>query len=185
MKTKTKNTILATIVSVVAIFVPTLIFGKWVEGVTFLICHTLIRPQYPKEYHHILHSMCRLITSIVFFFGVSFVLPLSLSLVSAIPFCYFISWVGFTKKQADEYEVKYTKLKAQLEKKKEFNVDTCTEAELIERCRELRFSAENTELCIDLFIRKIKQSDIADKLCIEEKSIQQRKRRFKQKLNKK
>jgi hypothetical protein len=185
MRAKTKNTILAMIVMIVAIFVPSFIFGKWLEGVTFFICHSLIRPQYPKEYHHILHSMCRIITGSVFFFGVSFVLPLAWSLFSAVPINYLIGWVGFTKKQADEYEVKYTKLKAQLEKKKEFNVDTCTEAELIERCRELRFSAENTELCIDLFIRKIKQSDIADKLCIEEKSIQQRKRRFKQKLNKK
>jgi hypothetical protein len=185
MKSKTKNNILAVVVSAIAIFVPSFLFAKWVEGIVFFICHWLIRPQFPKQYHHILHAMCRLITSIVFFFGVSFVLPLSLSLVSAIPINYLIGWVGFTKKQADEYEVKYTKLKAQLEKKKEFNVDTCTEAELIERCRELRFSAENTELCIDLFIRKIKQSDIADKLCIEEKSIQQRKRRFRQKLNKK
>lgn len=185
MKIKTKNTVMAVIVSVTVISIPAIILEKYIEGIVFFLFHWFIREQFPKQYHHIVPAMCRLITSIVFFFGVSFVLPLSLSLVSAIPFCYFISWVGFTKKQADEYEVKYENLKAQLEKNKEFNVDTCTEAELIERCRELRFSAENTELCIDLFIRKIKQSDIADKLCIEEKSIQQRKRRFKQKLNKK
>lgn len=185
MKTKTKNTILAVVVLITAIIVPSWIFNKWVEGIVFFICHCLIRQQFRKQYHHIIPAMCRMITGVVFFFGVSFVLPLPLSLISAIPINYLIGWVGFTKKQADDFEVKYNRLKEKLEKKKEFNVDTCTEAELIERCRELRFSAENTELCIDLFIRKIKQSDIADKLCIEEKSIQQRKRRFKQKLNKK
>lgn len=127
MKSKTKNTILAIITSVVAIFVPSLIFNKWIEGIVFFFCHWFIREQFEKQYHHIVPAMCRLITSIVFFFGVSFCLPLALSLFSAIPICYFISWVGFTKKQADDFEIKYERLKQELEKKSEFNTDTCTE----------------------------------------------------------
>ena len=128
--------------------------------------------------------MCRLITSVVFLFGVSFILPLVLSLFSAVSICYFISWVGFTKKQADYFELKYYRLKEQLECKKDFNTDTCTEEELIERCKELRLSNENILLAIEFFIKKTKQSELADRLCIEEKSIQQNKRRLKQKLNK-
>ena len=184
-KIKVKNTILAIITSVVAIFVPSLIFNKWIEGVVFFICHWLIREQFPKQYHRSTHAMCRLITSVVFFFGVSFVLPLSLSLFSAVPICYFISWVGFTKKQADYYELKYTRLKEELEKKKDFSTDTCTREELIVRCRDLGFSKDKTELAIEFFINKTKQSELADKLCVEEKSIQQNKRRLKQKLNSK
>lgn len=128
--------------------------------------------------------MCRLITSVVFFFGVSFILPLALSLFSAIPICYFISWVGFTKKQADYYELKYYRLKEELEKKCEFNTDTCTENELIERCKELRFSEENTLLAIEFFIKKTKQSEIANKLCVDEHAVSTRKLRLKKKLNK-
>lgn len=182
--TKIKNTIMAVAVSVIAIFVPAFIFEKYIEGVFFFICHWLIREQFPRQYHHIVPEMCRLITSVIFFFGVSFMLPISFSLFFAIPICYFISWVGFTKKQADVYELKYKRLKEQLEKKKEFNTETCTEQELIDRCKELRFSEENIDLCIKLFIKKTKQSIIADELCIEEKSVQMRKLRFKQKLNK-
>ena len=48
------------------------------------------------------------------------------------------------------------KLKEQLEKKKEFSLDTCTEEELVARCRELRMSEENTNLCIELFIKENK-----------------------------
>lgn len=184
-KIKLKNTILAIIVSVVAIFVPSLIFNKWIEGVVFFFAHWFIREQFPKQYHCTSHAMCRLITSIVFFFGVSFCLPLALSLFSAIPICYFISWVGFTKKQADYYETKYLRLKRELEKKKTFSTDTCTETELIERCKELRFSEENTNLAIEFFIRKTKQSKIADRLCIEEHAISTRKLRLKKKLNNK
>ena len=184
MKIKTKNTILAIITSVVAIFIPSLIFGKWIEGVVFFFCHWFIREQFSKQYHHILPSMCRLITSVVFFFGVSFVLPLGLSLISAIPINYFIGWVGFTKKQADDYEIKYLRLKSKLETKKGFNADICTESELIERCKELRFSEENTRLAIEFFIKKTKQSDIADSLCVEEHAVATRKLRLKKKLNK-
>lgn len=183
MKIKTKNKILAVIVSVIAIFIPAFLFNKWIEGIVFFFCHWFIREQFPKQYHHIIPSMCRLITSVVFFFGVSFVLPLGLSLVSAIPINYFIGWVGYTKKQADYYELKYYRLKEKLEAKKDFNTDTCTEEELISRCKELRLSEENINLAIEFFIKKTKQSELADKYCIEEKSIQQNKRRMKQKLN--
>lgn len=182
-KIKIKNIILAIIISVVAIIIPSFLLDKWIEGVVFFICHWLIREQFPAQYHCTSHAMCRLVTSIIFFFGVCFVLPLSLSLFSAIPICYFISWIGFTKKQANNYEIKYNDLKAELNKKKDFNTDTCTEGELIARCNELHLSEENINLAIEFFIKKTKQSLIADKLCIEEKSVQIRKKRLKEKLN--
>lgn len=182
-KIKFKNKVLAIITSIVAISLPSLIFGKWIEGVVFFFCHWFIREQFPKQYHHIVPAMCRLITSLIFFFGVSFILPLGLSLVSAIPINYFIGWVGFTKKQADYYELKYFRLKEKLEQKREFSTDNCTETELIARCNELRLSEETTKLAIEFFIKKTKQSELADKLCIEEKSVQTSKRRLKQKLN--
>ena len=185
MRTESKNTILAVIISVIAIFVPASILNKWIESIFFYVCHWMIREQFPKQYHHIIPATCRLITSCVCFFGVSFVLPLAWSLASAIPMCYFISWIGFTKKQVDDYEVAYERLKSQIERKSEFHTDTCTEEELRERCRELRFSEENTRLAVEFFIKKTKQSKIADELCVEEHAVSTRKLRFKQKLNKK
>ena len=116
MKTKTKNKILAILVLIVASCIPALIFGKWLEAIIFNICHYLIRPQFPKEYHHIIHSICRTITSCVLFFGVSFTLPLEFSLLSAIPINYFISWVGFTKKNSDDFEVECEELKERCDK---------------------------------------------------------------------
>ena len=184
MRAKTKNTILAISVSVIAIFVPSMILGKWVESIVFFICHWFIREQFPKQYHHVVPSICRLLTSVIFFFGVSFVLPMGLSLFSAIPINYFIGWVGFTKKQCDDYEVKCERLKEKLEKRLNFSTDNCTENELLERCRQLGFSEENTNLSIEFFIKKTKQSDIANRLFINEKSVQMRKQRLKEKLNK-
>lgn len=142
MKTKTKNLILAIITSVVAIFIPSLIFNKWIEGVAFFFCHWFIREQFSMQYHHIVPAMCRLITSIVFFFGVSFILPLGLSLFSAIPICYFISWVGYTKKQADYYQLQCERLKEMY----------CNEKEgLLVKCRQAKLSERDTEIAIKYF----------------------------------
>jgi hypothetical protein len=77
----------------------------------------------------------------------------------------------------------YKKIINLLEFDKSFDVDLCTKEELINRCAELNFSKENTDLAIKFFIEKTKQSEIADELCIDEKSVQTRKRRLKQKLN--
>lgn len=76
-------------------------------------------------------------------------------------------------------------LKEKLEKKKEFSVDACTEEELVERCKELRLSEENTRLAVEFFIKKTKQSKIADELRVEEHAVSTRKLRLKHKLNKK
>lgn len=116
MTTKTKNTILGYLTLIIASAIPAIIFGKWLEAIIFVVCHTLIRPQFPKQYHHIIPSMCRTITACVFFFGVSFTLPLEISLLSAIPINYFISWIGFTKAQLNKMEVMYEKLQDKLDK---------------------------------------------------------------------
>ena len=184
MRRKTKNMILAMAVSVVAIFVPAFLFNKWFEGAIFFVCHWLIREQFPKQYHHIVPATCRVITATTFFFGVSFILPFALSLISAIPINYFIGWVGFTKKNEEYYEYKYEKLKAQLEAKKPFSTDSCTEAELIARCNELRMRKDDISLAIELFIHNTPRKELAEKYCVETETIKKRKQRMKEKLNK-
>ena len=63
MKTKTKNIIIGIITAIVTSLIPAIIFGKWFEAIIFIISHTFIRPQFEKEYHHIMPSMCRTITA--------------------------------------------------------------------------------------------------------------------------
>jgi hypothetical protein len=115
MKTKTKNLIYVSIVSLVASLIPAIIFCKYLEAIIFFLCHWFIREQFDKQYHHIVPAICRTITGCIMFFGVSFLLPLELSLISAIPICYFISWVGFVKKCSDDFEIKCDELEVKIE----------------------------------------------------------------------
>lgn len=64
-----------------------------------------------------------------------------------------------------------------------FDVDTCTARELLKRCYALRFSAQNVSLAVKFFILKTPHKEIADKFCINEKSVTMRKWRMKLKLN--
>lgn len=176
--------ILAVAVSVAAIFVPAFILGKYFEGIVFFVCHWLIREQYPMQYHHIIPATCRLITGATFFFGMSFILPFTLSLFSAIPINYFIGWVGFSKKQAEYYEYKYLRIKEKLEEGNKFNTDNCTEEQLIARCKELKMKPDNIKLAIDFFIHQKSRKELAEEYCVELESIKQRKRRMKNQLNK-
>ena len=114
MKTKTKNIILILFVAIIFSVIPAILFGKWLEALVFIVAHTLIRPQFPKQYHHIIPAMCRTISACVIFFGISFTLPMELSLLSAIPICYFISWVGFIKKNGDDFEIKCDELEVRI-----------------------------------------------------------------------
>lgn len=66
---------------------------------------------------------------------------------------------------------------------KKFDVETCTTEELLKRCRALRFSAQNVSLAVIFFILKTPHKDIADRFCIDEKSVTMRKWRMKNKLN--
>ena len=102
---------------------------------------------------------------------------------------FLVCWIGNiyeerrrVKSKNEELSLENQTLKDIL-KPKQFNVYRCTEEELIARCKELGFSQAQTELCIEFFILKTKQSILADKYCVEEKSIQQQKWRLKNKLN--
>lgn len=114
MKTSTKNNLLSILTMLIFSAVPAFMFSKWAEGVTFFFCQWFIKEQFPAQYHHIVAAICRNITACVLFFGISFTLPFELSLLSAVPICYFTSWVGFIKVERDVFEVKVDELEIKI-----------------------------------------------------------------------
>lgn len=183
MRVKTKNTILAVATTVAAISLPAILTGKYFESVFFFFCHWLIREQFPKQYHSVIPSTCRTITSVVFFFGVMFILPFSFSFIFAIPINYFISWVGFVKKDRDDLEYQLEKLKSSLEKDKTFSTKNCTKEELIARCKEIGMKQENIDIAIELFVERKSRKELAEKHYLTEDAIKKKKQRLKDKLN--
>ena len=140
-----------------------------------------------EEKHSVLHfatiSACMCVSTVICWFGLYLSFPISVSLISNIIVGVIFAIITWKIQEVIDMKAEYETLKAKLEADKVFNTETCTKEELIKRCEELHLSNENIELAIKFFIDKTKQSKIADELCIDEKSVQMRKRRLKQKLN--
>ena len=181
-----KNTILAIITTIVAIFVPSFIFNKYLEGILFFITHVFIRAQFPKQYRFATHSACRLMSAVVFFFGVSFVLPLSCSLLSVIHINYFICWISYTKKLANCFELDCEILKDKINKLcptlQPLDINKCSEEQLLDRCKLLKMTKHGTEMCINIFVKKMTVEQLSALYCINKRSVIIHKARLKKKL---
>ena len=181
-----KNTILTTFVTLSTIFIPAFIFHKYIESLLFFIGHWVIQEQFPKQYRFSTYSMCQLITGIVFFFGVSFILPLSCSLFFTIPLNYFISWISYTKKQANYYELECLQLRDRLSKAfpslQPIDIKNCTEEQLVERCKLLKMTKYATEMAINVFVKKMTVEQLSALYCINKRSVVIHKARLKKRL---
>lgn len=155
--------------------------GKPIEFVLIFLPYFVTKGLYARQYHSASLKHCLLLSIGIFAFAVLITVPKEYSICCSL----FVGLIiAFASCKVGEVQVKL-KAYAELTTSKPFNVDTCTEMELLERCNELHLSQENMDLAVEFFIRKTKQSILADKYCVDEKSIQMRKRRFRAKLNKK
>ena len=166
MKTKNKNTILAIIVSIVASVIPALIFGKWLEAIIFLVCHTLIRPQYPKQYHHIIPACCRIITAATFFFGICFILPLELSLLSSILISFIISLFGYISQDRLDKITKIKVLKLRINQLlcniSHKYIYAMNKEELYQHCRNCGLDDADCKIAYYVVIERLKGKELYD-----------------------
>ena len=168
------------------------LIGKPIEFFMVFLLYFITKNFYARQFHS--HSLkeCFILSLIVFSLVLLTALPTAISIAFSIVLGLAIAFISykigimqFKLKDYEYIEPRYNELVAFYEnatKSKPFDVNTCTENELRKRCEELHFSYDNTELAVEFFIRKTKQSVIADKLCIDEKSVTTRKKRLKAKL---
>ena len=162
-----------------AIILMAFLTGKYIETTGLFIAFVSLRYAFKKTYHSNSFWACIAISIIVFVIAILFVPNKNISLLACIVFGLLIDFIAYKYK---DYEDKRTEL-TELKKPKPFSVDTCTENELIERCKELHLSEENTNIAVEFFIKKTKLSLIAERLCLDEKYVKLKKHRLKQKLN--
>lgn len=77
------------------VFLLAWILNKYAEAVMFCVAHIVIRKYFDKQYHCGKTATCMFTTLSIAFFGIQYTLPIALSLLSTIPMCCFISWVGY------------------------------------------------------------------------------------------
>lgn len=169
------------------------LIGKPIEFLLIFLPYFITKNFYARQFHS--HSLkeCFILSLIVFSLVLLTALPTAISIAFSIVLglaiafiSYKVGIVQFKLKDYEYIEPRYNELVDFYKKStstKLFDTNTCTESELRKRCAELRFSQDNTELAVEFFIKKTKHSIIADKLCIDEKSVTRRKMRLREKLN--
>lgn len=68
--------------------------------------------------------------------------------------------------------------------KKAFNVDIATEIELKDRCRHLSYSSEKTQFCVDAFVYKLSNKNLAEKYNYTLETVKKYKTLRRKELNK-
>lgn len=155
------------------------LIGKPFEFVLIFLPYFITKGLYSKQWHSNSMKQCMAISILTFALLTLVTIDdnysILFSVVVGLSVAYCSYKVGVAKSKSEELdEIKSATAK--------FSLDGCSEEELRIRCRELNFSEANTELSVDLFIRKIPHKVIADKLNIQEKSVTMQKTRLKKKL---
>ena len=168
------------------------LIGKPIEFILIFLPYFITKGLYTRQYHSRSLRECFILSLGIFSLAVIACVPhetsISFSVLLGLVIAFISYKAGVVQFKIQDYEYiepRYNDLVAfykNATKSKPFDVNTCTESELRKRCAELHFSYDNTELAVEFFIRKTKQSVIADKLCIDEKSVTTRKKRLKAKL---
>ena len=169
------------------------LIGKPIEFLFIFFPYFLTKGLYTRQFHSRSLKECFSLSLVVFALALMVCAPSKASITFSVALGLAIAFISykagviqFKLKDYEYIEPRYNDLVAFYEnatKSKPFDINTCTEGELRERCAKLRFSQDNTELAVEFFIKKTKHSIIADKLCIDEKSVTRRKMRLREKLN--
>ena len=133
------------------------IFDKWLVALMFCISHTVIRLLFEKQYHSGKVYICLCITFTVAFFGIASCLPLSISLLSTIPVCYFISWIGYIAQDRIDCYITIKKLKGK-------TIWEMNENELADYCFAKGIRGDMLEFVIMVVIHQMKYEEIGTKL---------------------
>lgn len=171
----------------IIIFLFSFLLNKTLESAFVIFGYFGTRFVVPKIKHFNTSQKCITVTILTFIFSIG-VLCISkhLSLIwsgcvgTCLPLIMYAESLLFDKKYDYNQLVEFFETNTICKK---FSVDNCTQDELIERCKQINLSDLNTKLAVEFFIKKTKQSILADKLCVNENSVSKRKQRLKQKLN--
>ena len=134
------------------------LFDKYIEAILFCVSHLVIRAIFEKQYHCGTTALCMMLSLTIAFFGIMYTFPLELSLLSAVPMCWFISWVGYMAQDRIDFKAISTALEQQLdnalktiEKLSNINIYQMTEDDL----RQFGASKGLSEIQIDVLTMRV------------------------------
>ena len=132
------------------------LIGKPTEFLLIFLPYFVTKGFYSTQYHATSLKTCFVYSLLVFLFILTIALPKELSIsVSIILGCgiaYGSYKIGTIQKKLKDYAYMKPRYE-EMTSPRPFSCVSCTEAELIARCKELHYSEDKTELAVEFFIR--------------------------------
>lgn len=137
------------------------LFDKPIEAVMFVIAHCVIRCSCNKQYHCDSIACCMMLSSVIIFFGIMAILPVSISLLCAIPLALLITYIG------------------SLAVKETTDIYAMNKVQLYEHCRSKGLDDVECKIAYYIVIERLKGKELYDAIGYSERqTIRKRKHIF-------
>lgn len=164
------------------------ITNKWIEGISFVFAHCVLRYKFKYQYHSENH--CCALTTFIIWTAISTIKNITYNLLFSIFIAFLICWAGDAVQEkitlqctVHELEKEIKNIKAKFKKDTTFNLKTCTKDEFLCQCRKNNLSKDSTDIAVLYFYEKSKTLwDLATEYNIEYDSIKKRTNRIKKYL---
>lgn len=162
------------------------LFDRWVEGISFCVAHTCIRPAFDKQFHLInATAYCIIVTSAIIWYCIPNTLPLAVSLLSSIPIAFAICYIGYliqdnidkaTRIKALE---KYaTELVMQLARYTEKDIYAMDDRELYEHCRSRGLSEEDCRIAYFVVRERLQGKELYEAIGYSERQTKRKRKQI-------
>ena len=155
------------------------LLDKIIEAILFAVSHTLIRPTLDKQFHCVqtarqkINYLCLSVTCVIIIFGVYVVLPISVSLVSAVPLAILVSYIGYVMQ--DRLDLK-NKLKP--------NIYMLSEEEFKEHCLRCGLTSDEHQIAVEIIRHNLKGETLYNKIGYSKRQTIRIRQKIFAKLNK-
>lgn len=135
------------------------LFNKPFESISLIVSHLYLRPKFDKQFHcihqkrYVATICCLTLTCFIIFFGIMFILPLKISLLSSIPIAFLICWVGFIVQDRIE-----------LYENNKKNIYLMSDEEFKTYCKSKGLTDEEFQIAVFMFIKQLKGEQLYQKI---------------------
>lgn len=171
------------IIALALLIIYSILIDKLAEFCIMFISYFITKDMYTTQYHSNSMKMCLLMSLFVFAVSLTLCVDSDISLICSALFGLIISFVsshvGKIKQDLKDYE----RLRKEEIERNSFNTATCSEEQLLARCKELGLNNEQIDFCVKAFSDKLAIKDLAEYYCLEIQSVKNKKQIYKNKLN--
>ena len=161
------------------------LFNRWIQGISFCIAHTCIRPAFNKQFHFtkMPHSIayCIILTLAIIWFAISYTLPMAASLLSSIPIAFAICYIGYLIQdnidkaiQIKQLEKYSTELVMQLARYTEKDIYAMDDRELYEHCRSRGLSEEDCRIAYFVVRERLQGKELYEAIGYSERQTKRK-----------